>query len=188
MILKALAQKWWVIVLQGVAAVVFGVLALIRPGATLAALILVMGFWFLADGILALFGMFVAADESEPWWMWLVHALVSVGVGLVILRWPGVTGLALLLLIAFWAILRGLVTIAGAIALRRELEGEFWYILAGIISVVFGVWITISPAAEGALAVIWLIGLYALAFGIALILAGMRLRSVATAAPRTAAR
>jgi uncharacterized membrane protein HdeD (DUF308 family) len=72
--------------------------------------------------------------------------------------------------------------------LRRELEGEFWYILAGIISVVFGVWITISPAAEGALAVIWLIGLYALAFGIALILAGMRLRSVATAAPRTAAR
>jgi uncharacterized membrane protein HdeD (DUF308 family) len=177
MLLKELARNWWIIVLQGLAAVIFGLLALTRPGATLAALILVIGFWALIDGILAFFGMFGAADTTEPWWMWLLHALVSIGIGLVILRWPGVTGLMLLLLIAYWAILRGLLTILAAIALRRELKGEFWLILAGIISVVFGAWVVISPA-EGALAVIWAIGLYALAFGIADILAGMRLRAL----------
>lgn len=174
-VLKDLARKWWVIVLQGMAAVLFGVLAFAQPGATLAALLLLVALWVLADGILALLASVGAAEAKEPWWPWVLHALVSIAVGLIALRWPGITAFALLLLIAYWAILRGILTIVAAIELRRVIQGEFWMILGGIISVLFGAWIVIAPAA-GALAVTWLIGLYAVLFGVTLILAGLGLK------------
>jgi uncharacterized membrane protein HdeD (DUF308 family) len=177
LVLKDLARKWWVIVLQGVAAVLFGVLAFAQPGATLAALLLLVALWALADGILALLASVGAAETKEPWWPWVLHALVSVGFGLVALRWPGISAFGLLLLIAYWAILRGILTIVTAIELRRVIPGEFWMILGGIISILFGAWIVIAPAA-GALAVIWLIGFYAVTFGVALILAGVRLKKL----------
>jgi uncharacterized membrane protein HdeD (DUF308 family) len=177
LLLRDLARKWWIIVLQGVAAILFGVLAFAQPGATLAALLLLVALWALADGILALLASVGAAETKEPWWPWVLHALVSVGVGLIALRWPGITAYALLLLIAYWAILRGILTIVAAIQLRRVLQGEFWMILGGIISVLFGAGIVIVPGA-GALAVIWLIGLYAIVLGATLILAGVRLKGL----------
>jgi uncharacterized membrane protein HdeD (DUF308 family) len=177
LLLRDLARKWWIIVLQGVAAILFGILAFARPGATLAALLLLVAIWAIADGILALLASVGAAETKEPWWPWVLHALVSIGVGLVALRWPGITALALLLLIAYWAILRGILTILAAIQLRRVIQGEFWMVLNGIISVVFGAWIVASPA-EGALAVVWLIGLYAVAFGVTLVLAGVGLKKL----------
>jgi uncharacterized membrane protein HdeD (DUF308 family) len=175
LLLRDLTRKWWIIVLQGVAAILFGVLAFAQPGATLAALLLLVAIWALADGILSLVASVGAAETKEPWWPWVLHALVSVGVGLVALRWPGITAFALLLLIAYWAILRGILTIVAAIQLRRVIPGEFWMILGGIISILFGAWIVIAPA-EGALAVIWLIGFYAVAFGVTLVLAGVGLK------------
>jgi uncharacterized membrane protein HdeD (DUF308 family) len=177
LVLKDLARKWWIIVLQGVAAVLFGVLAFAQPGATLAALLLLVGLWALTDGILALFASVGAAETREPWWPWVLHGLISIAVGLIALRWPGITAFAFLLLIAYWAILRGILTIVAAIQLRRVIQGEFWMILGGIISIVFGAWVVLAPAA-GALAVIWLIGLYAIVFGAALILAGVGLKKL----------
>jgi len=105
-----------------------------------------------------------------------------VAVGLLVLRWPGITALVLLFIIAYWAILTGILQIAAAIRLRHEVQGDFWFLLGGTASVVFGILVIGNPG-SGALAVIWLIGLYALILGIALMLVGFRLKGVAASLP-----
>jgi uncharacterized membrane protein HdeD (DUF308 family) len=108
--------------------------------------------------------------------------LLGVAAGLVAFRWPGITALALLLLIAYWSILRGIIAIVAAVRLRHEMRGELWLILGGIASVVFGALVVISPG-SGALAVIWLIGFYAALFGVTLLMLGFRLKSLAGRSP-----
>lgn len=106
-------------------------------------------------------------------------------IGVIALRWPVITALVLYLLIACWLIVRGIVEIAASIALRRELKGEIWMFLGGIVSVAFGAWLVIAPPAEGALAVGYGMGLYALIFGFSVIMAGVRLRSLGAAMSST---
>jgi uncharacterized membrane protein HdeD (DUF308 family) len=182
LVLPHLARYWWAFVLRGVLAILFGVLAFVRPGITLEVLVLLFGFWALFDGVLALIGSVGAAEAHEPWWPLVLIGLLGIAAGIVTLRWPGITALALLLVVAYWSIFRGVLEIAAAVRLRHLVQGEAWFILGGIASIAFGVLLVLFPG-SGLLAVIWLVGLYAVIFGIALLMLGFRLKSLAGESP-----
>ena len=182
LVLAQVARNWWVFVLRGVVAILFGVLAIVRPGITLEVLVLLFAFWALLDGIFALISSVGAAEAHEPWLPLVFIGLLGIAAGIAALRWPGITALALLFLIAYWAILRGILELVAAVRLRNMIRGEWLLIFGGIVSIVFGVLLVIYPA-SGLLAVIWLIGLYALIFGFALLMLGFRLKSMAGELP-----
>jgi uncharacterized membrane protein HdeD (DUF308 family) len=186
LVLANLARNWWVFVLRGIVAILFGVLAFVRPGITLEALVLLFAFWALFDGVLALIGSVGAAEAHEPWWPFVLMGLLGIAAGLVALRWPGITALALLLIIAYWSIFRGVLEIIAAVRLRHLIQGEWAYIIGGVASLAFGVLLVMYPGA-GLLSVIWLIGIYAVIFGIALVMAGFRLRGLAEGLPQPVA-
>ena len=182
LVLAQLARNWWVFVLRGVVAILFGVLAFVRPGITLEVLVLLFAFWALFDGVFALIGSVGAAEAHEPWWPLVLIGLLGVAAGIVTLKWPGITALALLLVIAYWSIFRGILEIAAAVRLRHLIQGEGWFILGGIASIAFGVLLVVYPG-SGLLAVIWLVGLYAVIFGISLVMLGFRLKNLAGESP-----
>jgi uncharacterized membrane protein HdeD (DUF308 family) len=160
-----LSRGWWLVLLRGLAAIVFGLLTLFRPGISLAALVLLFGVYALVDGVLDVWHAISGRKENDHWWMLLLGGLLGIVVGFITLTTPGITALALLFYIAIWAIARGVLEIVAAIRLRKEIEGEWLFILGGLASVVFGVLLITRPGA-GALAVLWLIGIYAIIFGI----------------------
>jgi len=175
-LLHALAEHWWLWLLRGVAAVAFGVLAFLWPGLTLLTLILLWGAYAIADGILALLAALGRGASVAPRWWLAVVGLAGILAGMAAFGWPGITAFLLVLLIASWAILTGVLQILGAIQLRKEIAGEFWLILSGALSVAFGVILFMRPAA-GALALAWLIAWYAIIYGAASIGLAFRLRS-----------
>ena len=146
------------------------------PGITLAALVLLYGAFALADGILAIAAAVVGRTQGMPWWALLLEGVTGVAVGILTFFWPGITALALLYLIAAWALVTGVFEIAAAIRLRREIQGEWLLFFSGVLSILFGLALVVNPGA-GALAVIWLIGAYAIASGVLLIVLGFKLRS-----------
>ena len=178
LMLAHLARNWWVFVLRGVVAILFGVLAFVRPGITLEVLVVLFAFWALFDGVFALISSVGAAEAHEPWWPLVLIGLLGIAAGIVTLRWPGITALALLFVIAYWSIFRGILEIAAAVRLRNLIQGEPWLILGGIASIAFGVLLVIYPG-SGLLAVIWLVGIYAVIFGIAGLMLGLRLKNLA---------
>jgi uncharacterized membrane protein HdeD (DUF308 family) len=173
-ILPILARYWWLILLRGIAAIVFGVLAFIWPGITLVTLILFWGAFALVDGILALAHAIMGGNVGSRWWLALIGVL-GIIVGLLTFLMPGVTALVLLLFIATWAIVLGVFQIAGAIRLRKEIDNEWTLILGGVISVLFGAIMLVAPGA-GAIGLIWAIASYAIVFGILLVMAALKLK------------
>jgi uncharacterized membrane protein HdeD (DUF308 family) len=173
-----LARNWWALALRGLFAVLFGIVAFALPGSTLGALVLLYGAYALVDGIFAIAAAVAGRDEGLPWWAMLLEGVVGIAVGVITFAWPGITALVLLYLIAAWAFVTGALEIAAAIRLRKEIRGEWLLALSGVLSVLFGVILVVNPGA-GALAVVWLIGAYAIAFGVVLLVLGFRLRSLA---------
>jgi uncharacterized membrane protein HdeD (DUF308 family) len=180
-LVELLARYWWVLLLRGIAAILFGVLAFAWPGITLASLVIVFGAYALVDGAFAIVGA-IRGGGRQPWWLLLLEGLVGVGIGVLTLFAPGVTALALLFYIAIWAIATGVLQIAAAIALREEITGEWLLALGGLASVLFGGLLVARPGA-GALAVLWLIGAYALVFGVSLVVLSLRVRGLRSQAP-----
>lgn len=172
-----LAQNWWAVALRGLIAVLFGVVAIVWPGITLGALVLLFGAFALVDGVFTVIAAIRRVGEYARWWMLLIEGLVGIGAGIIAIVWPGLTTLALLYIIAFWAILTGAFEIIAAIRLRKEIEGELLLGLGGLLSIIFGIVLIAFPI-SGALAVVWLIGIYAIIFGVFLIGLGLRLRKV----------
>lgn len=172
---NTLAQNWWTLVLRGIAAIIFGILAYIWPGITFTVLVLFFGAYALWDGIFALIGAF--RTQGERRWSLVLEGLVGIAAGLLTFFWPGAASLALLLVIGAWAIVTGIFEIISAIRLRQEIEGEWLLLISGLLSVLFGIALAIWPAA-GLVAVTWMIGAYSIVFGILLIVLGIRLRSV----------
>jgi len=173
-----LARNWWLLVLRGLAALFFGILTWVLPGISLASLVLLFGAYALADGLLCLWTAFAGPRDHESWWLLLLVGLVGIGVGILTFAAPGVTALGLLIYIAAWAIATGVLAIAAAIRLRREIVGEWALALGGIASVAFGVLIMANPGA-GALALLWLIGSYAMLFGVLLLVLAFKARGFA---------
>ena len=177
-ILGNLARAWHWIVLRGVFALLFGIFSFIWPGITLAALVLVWGAYAIADGVMALIAAFTMHEEGKPMAALIVVGILGIAAGVVTFFWPGMTALVLLLFIASWAVLMGVFEIAAAIRLRKHIENEWLLALSGVVSILFGVLLFLQPGA-GALAVIWLIGSFAIFFGILLIALGIRLKGLA---------
>ena len=171
-----LGRNWGWIVVRGIAAVIFGVLALVLPGVTLAALVLLWGAYALADGIIALIAAFRIRDRGKPFWALLVVGILGIAAGILTFIWPGMTALVLLAFIAAWSLVMGIFQIIAAVRLRKSIENEWLLGLSGLLSIIFGVLMLINPGA-GALAVIWVIGAYAVLFGVLLIALGIKLRS-----------
>jgi uncharacterized membrane protein HdeD (DUF308 family) len=171
--LPTLAGNWWALLLRGIAAVLFGLAALFWPGLTLYVLVLFFGAYVLVDGVLAI----VAGIRGSGGRRWLLLAEGALGVlaGLVAFFYPGITALVLLYVIAFWAIFTGILRVVTAISLRRELENEWLMVLSGVLSVLFGVILAALPGV-GLLSLVWLVGIYAIVFGVALMILGFRVR------------
>jgi uncharacterized membrane protein HdeD (DUF308 family) len=179
MMIETLKRHWWVPVIRGIAAIVFGIIAFVYPGITIATLVLFFGAWVLIDGIFRVVGA-IGHRASDPDWGWhIVIGIVGIIVGLLTFHAPQITALALIIYIAAWALMIGATEIAFAIKLRREIKGEWFLILMGLASIVFAILLLWNPIA-GAAAVIWLIAWYAVVIGILAIFFGFRLRSLRT--------
>jgi uncharacterized membrane protein HdeD (DUF308 family) len=172
--LQTLSRYWWLILLRGIAAIVFGVLAFIWPGITLVTLVLFWGAFALVDGVLALAHAIMGGNMGSRWWLALI-GIAGIAAGIVTFMWPGVTALVLLIFIATWAIVLGVFQIIGAIRLRKEIDNEWTLGLGGLLSVLFGIVMLIAPGA-GALALIWAIGSFAILFGILMVMAAFKLK------------
>ncbi len=173
-LLGALARNWWLILLRGIAAIAFGILTFVWPGVTLVTLVLLYGAFAFVDGVLALWAGIAGGAPAPRWWMILV-GLLGIAAGIVTALLPGMTALLLLYFIAFWAIATGVMQIVGAIRLRKEIDNEWMLIASGVVSVLFGAIVLASPGA-GALGVLFVIGVYAIVYGVMLIGFAFRLR------------
>lgn len=179
--LGVLARNWWALLIRGIAAVIFGLLAVFWPAAAGFALVFVFGAYAFIDGVFALISAVRAAEAHERWIAFAVEGIVGLIIAAIVVFYPGLAGLALYFTIAVWAILTGILELVGAFQLRALIPNEWMLILAGILSIVFGVLLIIYPRV-GILTVIYLIGFYAVLFGIVMIVFSFRLRSHATAA------
>src|SRR5207248_8154665 len=179
MLLETLKRHWWVPVLRGVAAIIFGVIAFTHPVMAAATLVLFFGALVLIDGIFRVIGAIGHRASDKEWGFDLIIGLVGIIIGLLTFHAPQITALALIIYIAAWALMIGATEIALAIKLRREIKGEWFLILMGLASILFAVMLLWNPI-PGALALVWLIGSYAIVFGVLAIIFGFRLRSLAT--------
>jgi uncharacterized membrane protein HdeD (DUF308 family) len=170
-----LARNWWSLALRGVLAILFGIVAWVWPEITLTSLVLLFGAYLLVDGVVNIVAA-VRGRTAEPRWFPVVMGIAEIIIGLVTLLWPGVTAIALVYLIAAWAVTMGAFAIFAAIALRRDIHGEGVLAVSGILSILFGLIIGILPGA-GAIALIWLIGTFAIVDGILLLILAFRLRN-----------
>jgi uncharacterized membrane protein HdeD (DUF308 family) len=158
-------------------AILFGLMAFILPGMALLTLVFLFGFYAIADGVFAIIAAFHRNDEPQPQhsWFLLLSGICSIIAGGIALFMPGLTAIALLYLIAAWAIVTGVLGIVTAIRLRKQIQGEWVYVVSGLLSIIFGVLVAIFPGAGALTLVIW-IGAFAVVFGVLLIALGLKLR------------
>jgi uncharacterized membrane protein HdeD (DUF308 family) len=175
-----LARHWWAVGLRGLAAIIFGILTLVAPHITLVVLIYFFGAYVLVDGVIAIFLAIQGRENLRHWGWLLVEGAVGVLIGILTFRWPGVTALLLLAFIAAWAIVTGVGEIFQAIELRKVINNEWLLILSGAASVLFGLILLIFPE-TGALALLVVIGIYAIIFGVLLLGLAWRLRDMQSA-------
>jgi uncharacterized membrane protein HdeD (DUF308 family) len=176
--------RWWAVALRGVAAVLFGILALLAPSAAFVFLVLLFGAYALVDGVLALY---VASQRTtQPRGAIVARGIVSIAAGIITLAWPGISALALLIVIGAWAIAAGALEIATAIRMRKELEHEWLLGTEGVLSILFGVALLISPLAGAIVLGLW-VGAYALVLGVMLLTTAFQMRSYVRHHPASAA-
>lgn len=142
-------------------------------------MVYLFGVYVLVEGILGIAVAVQARGELDSWGVLFLWGLFGVAVGVLTFIKPEITALALLFYIALWAIATGVLEIAAAIRLREVINNEWLLILAGIVSVAFGVWLIARPEA-GALAVLLAIGIYAILFGVLVVLFAFKIRSYAS--------
>jgi uncharacterized membrane protein HdeD (DUF308 family) len=171
--LDVLTQKWWAVALRGIVAIVFGIVALAFPGATLVSLALVFGAYALVDGVFTIVSALGRRGRDVVWYV--LDGILGIAVGLATFFFPGITAQALVLLIGLWAILTGIFEVIAGFEL--PIKRDWLLVIAGIASISFGVLVFVYPA-SGALAITWLIGIYALVFGSTMLVFGIRLRGM----------
>ncbi|MGI5129158.1 HdeD family acid-resistance protein [Pseudonocardia sp. CA-107938] len=176
---SAAKALWSMVLLRGVLAVLLGLVALLAPGIALLGLIVLFGVYAILDGVTAIVAG-VRARAVMPHWGWLVaQGVVSLLAGVVALVWPGATALTILVLIGVWAIVVGVAEIAGGLGARRMGAVDWgWTVAGGVLGVLFGIALLVQPGA-GILAFVWLLGAFAVVFGVVVIVWAFRLRSLA---------
>lgn len=170
------ARNWWTLALRGVLAVMFGIAALLWPDATLSGVAILFGIYAFADGAFAFSsGLLRPVGATRPWWSLLLEGFLGLILGTAAFSWPGITLVVLLDIVAAWAVLTGIFSIVAAVRLRQELRGEWLLGLSGMLSVFLGLMLMIAPGVS-LLALLWLVGVYAVCLGLALIALSFRLR------------
>ena len=164
---------------RGILAMLFGVLALVvSPGITLTFLVYLFGAYAIISGVAAA-ATALRYTKEDGWALLLVEGILGILAGVVAFVWPGITALVFLFLVAAWAIVTGIMQIVAAFVLPLGTKREWLLGLAGLLSVVFGFLIAMRPAA-GLTTLVWLIGIYAIVFGILYIVAYFQTRSLAS--------
>jgi len=166
---------WWSFFSRGIIAVLFGLVAIFLPGITLDILVLLVGAFFFVDGILSIIGSFGNRMVENRWWLSLLEGIAGVLVGILTIIWPAVTLVAIILMIAVWALITGVVEVVAAIRLRRFIINEWFLALCGILSILFGIVLLFNPGV-GAITLVWILGTYAIFFGILLLSLGLKLK------------
>jgi uncharacterized membrane protein HdeD (DUF308 family) len=175
--LPLLSRFWWVLLLRGVAAIVFGVAAFAWPGLTLAFLVLIFGAYVLVDGVFLLIAVIGGWQQTQDRWLLLLEGLLGVGVGVLTFHAPAITAIVLLFYIAVWSLATGVIEIVQAVRLREHVNNEIWLMLGGIASILFAVLLMWSPA-TGAIALLWVIASYAIIFGVFLLALAFKMRGL----------
>lgn len=173
--MEQIARTWWLILIRGICAIIFGILALIWPGITVYVLVIFFGAYAIVSGIFSLFSAFGHNVSSRAWL--IISGIIGILAGIVAFAWPGITALALLYVIAFWAIFTGVAEVVAGIALRKTIENEWMLIVGGVLSVIFGILLFIWPGA-GMLGLTWLLGIFAIIYGIAMIVMSVRVKKL----------
>lgn len=171
---------WWAVLVRGIFAVIFGIVALAWPEVTVWALVVVFGAYAIVDGLSAIFRAISARKVESGWVWWLLGGLVSLGAGIVAFVWPEITALAAVFVIGIWAIMGGLLEIAGSIRLRKLDGAAHWGMLlfAGVLELLFGLVLVFFPI-SGILSIVWLVGVFALVFGVLFVVSAFQVRSAA---------
>lgn len=177
MLSKLMLSYWWVLLLRGVLAILFGIAAYAWPGMTLATLVTLFGAFAFVDGIFNVFHAFSGRKEDERWWVLLLEGLLGIAFGVITFQAPEITATVLILYIAFWAMATGVLRIILAVRLRKEIEGEWWMALAGLAGIVFGVLMVARPGA-GALALLWLVATWAIVSGVFLVILSFKVKGL----------
>lgn len=175
--LHTFVRNWDTFLVRGILAILFGIVTLIMPGITLAVLVALFAGYALVDGVLLSITALKTRKVYSDWWLMLLTGLANIAAGVVTVVWPGITTATLFYLIVAWAITTGILETIYAIRFRKEIEGEGWLVLDGVLSVAFGILLLAQPTA-GALAVLWMIGVYAIAYGVLLVVLAFRIRNL----------
>ncbi|TNF21428.1 MAG: HdeD family acid-resistance protein [Rhodobacteraceae bacterium] len=178
--LTYLQRSWWIFLLRGLAAVAVGVMAFAWPALTLAVLVVIFGVYVLTDGIFGLVDAVRYRDRLGRVWPLVLESILGIAVGLLTLFWPGETALVLLMFVAAWAVVGGLMRVVLAFQIRHEITGEWYLIASGLLSILFGGLLIAVPQA-GLVTLAWIIGFYALLFGALFILLAVHLRKLGRA-------
>jgi uncharacterized membrane protein HdeD (DUF308 family) len=177
-----LARNWWLLALRGALGIAFGVIAFLAPGAALLAIAIWYGAYAFVDGILAIAAAVSGHAPGGRWGSLLIVGLLGVAAGVITFFYPGITALALLYVMAFWAVATGVFEVMAAVRLRRYIAGEWLLALSGVLTILFGLALVAMPLA-GLLAVAWLVGFYAVFFGVLQLALGFELRRWARQVP-----
>ena len=173
--IAVLAKNWWAVGIRGVIGILFGLVALFLPGATMLSLVLVFAAYAFVDGVFAIVSAVRAARERERWGYLLLDGIVDIAAAAVAVLWPGITVVAFVFVVAFWAIFTGVLELMAAFRLDF-IDGRGWLIFGGIVSVLYGVLLIVAPMI-GAVVLTWWLGAYALVFGVCLVVLAFKLRA-----------
>jgi uncharacterized membrane protein HdeD (DUF308 family) len=172
---RTLVQNWWLFTLRGILGIIFGCIALIFPGPTMLSLVILFSAYMLVDGVAGMISAVRAIRKKDRWGLLLFEGLLNIAVGIVAFLWPGITVIAFVLLVAAWAIVSGALMTAAGFRLNVA-HGRWWLVLGGLLSLAYGALLVATPLI-GAIVLTWWMGAYALAFGVALVVFSLKLRS-----------
>jgi len=173
---NAVARNWWLVVLRGILAILFGLTAFVWPAYTWIVLVFMFGIYTLVGGLAAVGTGLSRAKDSSRWWTSLLKGMISISAAVIALIWPQLTGLIMVLVITGGAVLTGVLEIIAAIHLRHEINNEWLLAVGGIVSIALGVFLFLQPVAGG-IAILWTVAAFVVIFGVLLIALGFRLKN-----------
>lgn len=172
---EVLAESWWLVGLRGVLGIIFGLICFLTPVIALQVFVILFAAYMLVDGVFAIFSGIRAARNGERWALLLLEGIVDLAAGAVAVLWPGITLVALVWVVAIWAIVSGALMLGAAFTLKLD-HGRWWLGLGGICSLIFGILLVIEPLIGAVVLTLW-IGAYAIVFGILLLVLAFQLHS-----------
>jgi len=170
------ARSWWILLLRGLLAIALGLMVFTRPAITLSAVVLGFSAYCISEGAASLFPVITGRVDAEHSWFVVLEGIIGITVGIIMFRTPGITGTVLMFFVAVWALATGAIRVVEGVQLRKQITGKVWLILGGLASIAFAILVLMRPLA-GALALIRLLGAYALILGLTEVMLAVELRS-----------